>query len=115
MPDDPTFDLELPDTSAAELAVILSGISKETLYAIQAAAANPGDPGPARHLDVLDGLTARLLTENREAARHLFLESDAGEFLKTATFPDETLDDLGLELVDGQLYDTEGMTDIEVE
>lgn len=106
--EDPTFDLELPDATAEEFALLLSGLSVQMLRYAQLGAEAP--------VERCDGLLNDLFVENREAARYMFLEADTSEYLVAASLPDETLEALEIELVNGEAYDARGdYEDIEVE
>lgn len=105
--EDPTFDLEL-EATAEDLAVLLSGVSHMMLEAVRG--------GSEERLEQFGELNKRLLNENPEAARYMLLEDETvGKFAHVADLDDETEENLGIRLIDGEVYDAENLTDIDIE
>lgn len=96
MGDDPTFDLTLEDRSAADVRLVLSGLS---LAAMQAARAQP------EKADRAEGLLEDFMRENRDAVRALMLEATGQEVEFIARVDDDLKEHLGIDVVDGEVID----------
>lgn len=106
--EEPTFDLTLDDAPAEDLAILMSGVSHMMMQAAQA--------GSEKRLIQFGELNQRLMVENPEAARYLLLESDVSEFVQMVDLDDDTAEQLGVKLVDGEVVDADTeFSDIEVE
>lgn len=106
-PDDSTetFDLTLSDVRPDEMAALAGGLSLVVVQAKQMEQAGQVDDADERIAQIED-LTIKLFTENREATRHLILESDISTQIRVepGSLP---LDELGLAVEDGELVDAE--------
>lgn len=111
---DETYDIELPDVSLEEYAMLSTGLS---LLQMQIAQAEQMGQPVRVSVDDLEDLITRLLMQNREASRVLVLEAQQVEVPANVQVPEDVLDELGLKLVGGEIVDAEAgdWKDIDVE
>lgn len=102
-----THDISIPDVTSEEAAIIVVGVS----YVMMQAA----DHRSKERVVQAGELQVKILEENPDVYRHAFLDGDVGDHIHVEALPDDVLDLLGLELIDGKLYDADRMTDIDVE
>lgn len=104
--DEPTFDVVLEDLEPIEVACILNGLSMTMLRA--------AETGHRAHAIATKNVISQFFREHREVARHLLLESGFGGEAVVG-LSDSLEEHLGVRVVDGEVVDAEGMTQIDVE
>lgn len=124
--DEPTFDVELPDATVEEFALLGGGIAvlvQQHAQALQQAMRRGDEEATGElkdRIEQLGAMSERLIATNREAARYMLLEAELEGRLMA--FADEEFleESLGVKLtpdgeaVDADEYD-ERWSDIEVE
>lgn len=104
---DDTHTVTIPDATDNQAVIILVGISYVMLEA--------AEHQSKQRVIQAGELQEKVLKQNPDVYRHALLEGDVAEYVHVEALPEDVLDLLGLELVDGDLYDADRMTDIDVE
>lgn len=104
---EPTFELTASTVTAERFAQLLSGLSQQVMMYDRL-----GAPSVARKASTF---LMDIVRENPELARHTLLDAETADHIGVQSLPDDVLDELEIEVVNGQLMDARNMTSIEVE
>lgn len=104
--DDTTYDLELEDLTPEDFILLVGAVGTLQIQCIGG--------GNMEHAHQAGEMVQDLLLENRDLTREALLHTEGTDYLHVANIPDDDLDELGLEVVEGNVRDAEA-EEIEVE
>lgn len=103
---DETFDLVIEDIDPEQFIAVVGGLGTMQMQALSL--------GAIERANLAGGTMRLFFMENPELAREALLHGDGAEHVRAAQMPDDVLNELVIEFVDGRIRDAEA-AEVEIE